>query len=164
VTEFPGDGLALIRLPTGTVGLFTVVTEPTTRPAPFNIAAAAFCSKPTTFGTVTCAAGCEGLAAFAGETAAGPAETCRSTREFGVTELPGDGLALITLPTGTVGLFAVVTEPTNRPAPFNIDSAAFCSKLTTFGTVTVVESAIYDPVEPLKDAIIHVVAFMARLL
>jgi hypothetical protein len=110
----------LITLPAATEGLLVVVGVPTTSPAPVNVASAAACAKPTTFGTATWAAG--------------PLDTSRSTADPAFTNVPAAGFVLITLPAATEGLLVVVGVPTTSPAPVNVAPAAACAKPTTFGT------------------------------
>jgi hypothetical protein len=101
--------------------LDAVVTAPTVSDALVIAVDAAPCVKPTTFGTETCA---------------GPDETISATELPLATCVPPTGFWLITDPAGTVGLAALVTVPTLRPA-FVIDVvAAACVRPTTFGTAT----------------------------
>src|SRR5262245_506666 len=65
---------------------------------------------------------------------AAPSDRTRSTLVFISTDVPGAGSCEITLPAGTVSLFAVVMEPTERLADRMADSAAGCEAAITFGT------------------------------
>jgi hypothetical protein len=69
-------------------------------------------------------------------TLAGPVETTKLTAEPDATLVPAIGLSLITLPEGTVGLLALLIEPTVRPVPVIALAAAACVKPTTLGTDT----------------------------
>ena len=60
-TSVPATGLWLITASSGTVGLFRVAIAPTARFAAAIVAAAALC-WPTTSGTVTASATCDGIA------------------------------------------------------------------------------------------------------
>jgi hypothetical protein len=108
----------LITLPEATVVLDAVVTVPNVRPAEVIAVVAAACVEPTTFGTDT------------------PLETTRATPLPVLTEVPAVGLSLITLPTATVVLDAVVIVPTINPALVMAVEAAVCVLPTTFGTAT----------------------------
>ena len=67
---------------------------------------------------------------------AGPVDTTIATALFCGTLLPATGAWLITLPAGTVALFALVTAPTVNPTPVIVDCAVAWSIPTTLGTVT----------------------------
>ena len=96
--------------------LDAVVTVPSTRPAEVIAVVAAACVEPTTFGTDT------------------PLEITSATALPPLTEVPAVGLSLITLPTATVVLDALVTVPSTRPAEVIAVVAAACVLPTTFGT------------------------------
>jgi hypothetical protein len=108
-TEVPPAGLWLMTVPEGTVLLDSMVTVPTTRPAPMIAVVAAAWVFPTTLGTVA---------------PAGPDDTMRFTAEPLATEAPPAGLWLMTVPEATVLLDSVVTVPTMRPAPVIAVAAA----------------------------------------
>src|ERR1700739_3410823 len=118
LTYVPAVGLSLITLPTVTVVLAAVVTVPSVRPAEVIDVVAAAWVDPTTFGTDT------------------PLETTSATALPPFTDVPAVGLSLITLPTATVELDAVVTVPNVRPAEVIAVVAAACVLPTTFGTAT----------------------------
>ena len=107
--------------PAGTVRLDCVVTVPTVRLAAVSALDAAAWARLTTFGTATCGS---------------PEETTRATAVLMTTSAPAAGVWLITDPTGTVRLDAVVTTPTVRLAVVSALDAAACVRLTTFGTAT----------------------------
>jgi hypothetical protein len=129
LTAVPAIGLSLITLPTGTV-LLDALLVVTVRPAPVMAAVAAACVCPTTFGTVN------------------PAEITKLTAVPPLTAVPAIGLSLITLPTGTVLLDALLAVTVN-PAPVIADVAAACVWPTTFGTVTPVDMTKLTDVPPL---------------
>src|ERR1700739_3946174 len=121
-TDVPAVGLSLITLPTVTVVLAAVVTVPSVRPAEVIDVVAAAWVDPTTFGTDT------------------PLETTSATALPPFTDVPAVGLSLITLPTVTVVLVAVVTVPSVRPAEgIDVVAAAWVDP-TTVGTHALLES------------------------
>jgi hypothetical protein len=95
----PAAGVWLITSPTGTVALYCCVTV-TDSPALMIAAWAAAWAIPTTAGTIT---GC------------GPLDTIKLTGVPGATIVPAAGTWLITLPNGTLELYARVTVPTVSP-------------------------------------------------
>src|ERR1700739_3353727 len=118
LTYVPAVGLSLITLPTVTVVLAAVVTVPSVRPAEVIDVVAAAWVDPTTFGTDT------------------PLETTSATALPPFPDVPAVGLSLITLPTATVELAAVVTVPSVRPAEgIDVVAAAWVAP-STFGTDT----------------------------
>jgi hypothetical protein len=132
LTAVPAVGLSLITLPTGTVMLEALLVV-TVSPTLVMADAAAACVCPTTLGTAT------------------PVEITRLTADPLLTDVPADGLSLITLPTGTVLLEADVTVPSTRPAPVMADVAAACVCPTTPGTATPVEITRLTADPPLTD-------------
>ena len=108
-----------MTLPAGTVSLFAVVMFPTVRLAAVIAASASACGCPTTSGTVTIT---------------GPRDTIRSTLELMNTFVPATGFWLMTLPAGTIALFAVVMFPTVRLAAVIAASASAWVCPTTSGT------------------------------
>ena len=120
-TDTPAAGLWLMTLPEGIVALDWNVIVPTVREALVIVDCAEAWVRPTTSGTVT---------------GWGPLEITRSTGLPGSAEPPPVGLWLITLPEGTVLLYALVTEPTISPAPVIAFCAAVWARPTTAGTVT----------------------------
>jgi hypothetical protein len=132
-TDVPAVGLSLITLPTATVVLAAVVTVPSVRPAEVIVVVAAAWVLPTTFGTDT------------------PLETTSATALPPFTDVPAVGLSLITLPTATVVLDAVVTCPSTRPAEVMAVVAAACVEPTTFGTDTPLETTSATALPPFTD-------------
>src|ERR1043166_7168521 len=86
--------------PLGTVRLVAVVTVPTASVAPVIAVVAAVCVKPTTFGTVVCG---------------NPDDTTSDTLLPVTTLVPAAGDSLMTEPSATVRLEAVVIVPTASP-------------------------------------------------
>ena len=121
LTSVPAAGVELMTLPEGTVGLLAFVTAPSTRLAPVIAVVAAACVRPTTFGTATCA---------------GPSETTSATAEPAETIEFATGFWLMTLPAGTLLLFADVVVPTTRPASAIVCEAPPKVSPVTSGTVT----------------------------
>src|SRR3954468_24492522 len=107
--------------PAGTVVLDAVVIVPTVNPADVIALVAADCVSDTTSGTAT---------------GAGPDEITSATELPVATCVPATGFWLITEPTGTVVLEAVVIVPTVNPADVIAVVAADCVNETTFGTET----------------------------
>src|ERR1700739_3581046 len=88
---------------------------------------------PTTFGTDT------------------PLETTSATALPPFTDVPAVGLSLITLPTATVVLAAVVTVPSVRPAEgIDVVAAAWVDP-TTFGTDTPLETTSAAALPPFTE-------------
>src|SRR5262249_2951514 len=122
-TDVPAAMLWLMTMPDGTVVLLWNVIGAPTKPASLRALSASPwvpmlpSGAPTTAGTIV------------------PSEITRSTGEFGGSVVPARGLDAITRPIGIVGLFAVVTTPTRRPAVTMAVVAAACVRPTTPGTV-----------------------------
>jgi hypothetical protein len=133
LTCIPDVGLWLITVPEATVVLDAVVTVPNVRPAEVIAVVAAACVEPTTFGTDT------------------PLETTSATALPPFTDVPAVGLSLITLPTATVVLAAVVTVPSVRPAEVIDVVAAAWVDPTTFGTDTPLETTSATALPPFTD-------------
>src|SRR3954464_12372155 len=111
VTCVPATGDSLITEPAGTVVLDAVVIAPTVNSGPVIPALGAACVGPTTFGTATWGR---------------PDETTSATALPIVTCVPATGDSLITEPTGTVVLDAVVMAPTVNSAPVMAARTAAC--------------------------------------
>src|SRR5204863_228774 len=107
--------------PAGTVRLDAVVTAPVVRLAAVSALLAAACVSVTTFGTATCGR---------------PDETTRATAVLITTSAAAAGFWLMTDPSGTVRLDAVVTAPVVRLTAVSALLAAACVSVTTFGTAT----------------------------
>ena len=120
-TPVPAVGVSLITSPQATVLLDAVVTVPSTKPTPVMAEVAVAWVSPTTLGT---------------ETWAGPVETTMFTEEPAFTLVAAVGVSLMTSPSATVLLEAVVTVPSTKPAPVMAVVAAACVSPTTFGTET----------------------------
>src|SRR5208282_5173345 len=147
-TLVPAAGIWLMTSPAATVALLAIVTVPSVRPAPVIAVVAAAWVSPTTFGTLTMA---------------GPLLTVRLTAEPPATLVPATGIWLMTLPTATVALLAIVTVPSVSPAPVMAVVAAAWVSPTTFGTATAMPPELLLQLEQFVSAMLNAIIQIVRI-